>query len=477
MFEEARSWYRNRPQQQSHRERPRTILSVEWLEKRELLAGDTYTWNPPANAPNLNASTVTNWEKNGVQEVAGGTLPGNNPNDVVRLYGGPGWNNSNITWDKSFKFSKLSLGFGYTGTETIENLSTTLDLTGAADGTAVDANGINSGYLIIQCEFITDTLQIDNNANIAAFSFKPVTVGNPNGTILIDGGITTICTGVYNKNSLINGALKIQGYSSVVDNGKTQLILDGKNTKIVVGTNALMQVYGGTGQTLISEGTAGNNDYIDVQNGGYLSYIGTGVTDTFTVPVWVEQGGYLKLSGGGTLYINAAEYGTNNVSLYLEGNFQSKNGTNLKPGKGMIGTSTSNVATLDSNTVTITVASGNPCELDGEVTIDTDIGTYGNLVVNCDTLDLGGTLQVHMSPDGGTCDELIVNGILNLNSNTSMLDPVLDGTPTTQPLSWLVIHASGGIEGQFSYIYPVNGVYYNGYNYPYDGDFTLYYGE
>jgi hypothetical protein len=456
------------------------------LEERWCPSGDTYRWNPGTD--NNNASNPANWQKlvNGqyVQQGANGTLPGQNgqsPDDEVDLYGFPVANGKDINWDKSFTFSKLMVGFGYNGTETIGPNGVTLDITGAADGTAVGADGFGGspGYLKVTFADSAGIFQIDGNSKIASFTFQP-SPGKISGTVLIDGGTTTICTGTYSTSSTLNGTLKIQGsVTAVEDKGKTQLVLDGNNSTIKVGNNALLQVDGGTGNTLISEKTAGNNDYIDVQNGGYLTYIGSaGVTDTFTAPVWVEQGGNMKLSGGGNLAITGAEQGTQNVSLYLEGNFQSVGGvTKLLP-TSMTATSTSSVATLDSNTLTITVASGNPCTVDGTLSIDTTIGTYGSIVFNCDTLDFGGTLIVHVSgPNSGTCDELIVNGVLNLDSNLSMLDAVLDDTPNYPPQeSWLVIYASGGISGSFSYIYPVNNMHYQEYNYPDYGDLTLYYG-
>ncbi len=123
----------------------------------------------------------------------------------------------------------------------------------------------------------------------------------------------------------------------------------------------------------------------------------------------------------------------------------------------MIATSTSSVATLDNQTATIAVASGYQCTIDGSLAIDTTSGTYGELVVDCDTLDFGGTLVVHLSgPNDGECDELVVNGILDLDSG-SELDPPIDGdTSNSNGYTYTVISASGGIENSFSYVYPIN---------------------
>ncbi len=222
MFETLKCWYRNRQQQQPSRPRARIILSVEWLEKRQLLSGDQYLWNP-GNVNKL-ASNPANWEKfvngNWVQQGANGTLPGQggqSPYDIVDLYGDH--SQSDITWDKSFTFSKLVSGFGYTGTEYIENLSTTLDVTGKADGTAVGADGFggNPGLLNVEFEYTSDILQIDGNSNIAVFSFKPE--GSSRGTVLIDGGTTNICTGTLSQNSVLNGTIKIQGLAAIEDKG------------------------------------------------------------------------------------------------------------------------------------------------------------------------------------------------------------------------------------------------------------------
>lgn len=169
----------------------------------------------------------------------------------------------------------------------------------------------------------------------------------------------------------------------------------------------------------------------------------------------------MKLSGGGNLSITGAEQGTHNYSLYLEGNLRSIDGkTKVLPvGKGMFATPTSTIASLDSNTLTIDVASGNPCEIDGTVTIDTSSGTYGDIVVDCDTLVFGGTLIAHLSgPSSGVNDELIVNGVLDLTS-TSELDTPIDGTASNGN-TWTVLTASGGIENQFSYVYPITNLHW-----------------
>lgn len=250
--------------------------------------------------------------------------------------------------------------------------------------------------------------EVDSNATIAAFAFNPAVVGGAQGTFLIDGGTTTICTGTYNVNSVFAGTLDIsnynEGYTTTMleDKGKTPLVLVGNNTTIQIGTYATMQVDGGAGTTLISDNQAGNNDYI-WDNGGNLNYLGqAGVTDTFTAPVLVGSAAVFSLNGGGggTLLINGSEQGTSNYSLYSSGKIELSNSISLKTGSGMNCTSISQVATLDSSTDTITVASGNPCIMDGTVLIDTDTGTWGQLVVNCDTLDFDGTLQVDV--DGET---------------------------------------------------------------------------
>ncbi len=243
--------------------------------------------------------------------------------------------------------------------------------------------------------------------------------------------------------------------STLVDQGQGPLTLRGTNTTIQLAT-ARMEVDGGAGMTLISEGTAGQNDYIDVQNAGQLNYLGKGgVTDTFTAPVLVENGGNFSLDGGGggTLAINGKEQGTNNVSLYCAGGLTLANGITLKASNGINATSISIVATVDTSTCTIAVASGNPCVMDGLVQIDAPgetYNTYGTLVVDCDTLDFDGTLVINCKGDpSGICDELVVNGALNLEGD-STLNVGVDGTDYVLNETWVFITSTGGGIGQFA---------------------------
>lgn len=350
---------------------------------------------------------------------------------------------------------------------------------------SLSADGFQPGLLIVKFADNTGQFEVDSDASIGAFSFNPPVVGGQPGTFVINGGTTTINSGTFwNKNSIFDGTLKVTNNNEgsnptkLEDKGQTQLVLVGNNTTIQVEPYGTFQVDGGAGKTLISESVPGSNDYINV-NGGELVYQGkAGVTDTFTVPVSVGSSGNFSLDGGGggTLAINGSEQGTNNVSLYSSGNINLSNLINLKLGAGMNATSVSHVASLDSQTETITVASGSPCIIDGTLQIDTNSGTYGQFVFNCDTLNFGGTLEVALSgPNNGVCDQLVVNGILDLDPSSSILDASLNGSGS-YPESWIVINSSGGIENQFAYIDPINSVYYMGYNYPSYGEFTLYYG-
>jgi hypothetical protein len=84
MLKQLKSWF-GKSKTQSRRPHPAVKLTLEVLEDRLCAAGDTYTWNP--GAVNVLANNAANWEKNGVQQAATGTLPGNNANDTVILDG------------------------------------------------------------------------------------------------------------------------------------------------------------------------------------------------------------------------------------------------------------------------------------------------------------------------------------------------------------------------------------------------------
>ena len=182
---QLQNWFRNRKSQQPRRPHRRIIPTLELLEERWCPAGDVYTWNPQNPLANLNASNPANWEKNGVQQGADGTIPGNSASDGVILNGLI--NNNNIVWDQYFQFSTLTLMGKYNGVETI---NTKLDLSGMNSGTSLIADGFGGtpGYLIVKFANSDGTFEVDNKATIAAFSFNPGAVG-----AALSGKILQLC--------------------------------------------------------------------------------------------------------------------------------------------------------------------------------------------------------------------------------------------------------------------------------------------
>lgn len=261
MLKQLQTWFRIRNQRQARRPRLRIIPILEPLEERWCPAGDMYIWTGNANQL---ASNPANWMKNNVQQGANGTIPGNNAGDQVTINGAI--SNSNIVWDQDFTFSTLYLIGQYSGWETINSK---LDLTGVTGNLSLGADGAGGlpGYLIVKFANSSGVFEIDNNAKIAAFSFNPGVVGGAQGTFLINGGTTTICTGTYNVNSVFAGNLDVSNVNEgetrtiLEDKGKTPLVLAGTNTIINIGNYATMQVDGGAGMTLISEQKAGSNNY------------------------------------------------------------------------------------------------------------------------------------------------------------------------------------------------------------------------
>lgn len=466
MLEQLKRWLR-KGKIQPRRPRQRIIPRLEPLEERWCPAGDTYTWNP--GAMNLLASNPANWMKNNVQQNANGTLPGqngNSPNDTVLL--DTNTSTKDIEWNQNFTFSTMNIKNNYLGDQTIDK-NVTVDLTGDNGSGALNAN---DGATLIFCADSTSTLKIEANSTISNFNFSPVGNNQVGGTLLIDGGQTVICNKAAGAS--LWGTVQVWD-STLVDQGQGQLKLLGNTTTIQIYT-ARMEVDGGAGKTLISENTPGQNDYIDVQNSGELDYLGKGgATDTFTAPVLVEDGGtfYLNGGGGGTLQINGKEQGTNNLSLSCDGTLNLANGITLKTSAGIKATSISTVATLDSSKCTITVASGNPCIMDGTVQIDSAPDSYGTLVVNCDTLNLDGTLMIAIDGvSSNTCDQLIVNGVLALGggSNLTILEDVSTGN---DPESWDIITSTGGAINGFGTSDAFEYNITDGPNEPSSGDYTL----
>lgn len=441
MFEQLKSWSSKRKQQKHRRPRPRTILNLEALEERWCPAGDTYTWNP-GNVNTL-ASNPANWEKNKVQQNANGSLPGANANDTVVLDGKT--SQKNIEWNQGFTFSTMNLTNAYIGDQIIDT-KVAVDLTGDNGSGSVNAA---AGALGVKFADNTGTLTIHDNSTIAAF-----TVFGASGTVAITGGKTTICTGAVKGTSEFGGTLKISD-ATLEDKGQTQLALIGGNTTIQI-DSANLQVDGGAGNTLISEDVAGSNDYIDVGNAGILTYLGkAGVTDTITTPVLVESGGTFTLNGGGggTLTVSGKEQGTNNVSVYSSGTINLSNGITLNASSGLQATSISHVATLDSQTESITVAHGYPCTIDGSLQIDTASGTFGHLTINRDTLNFDGTLTVAINgdSDAGQDDELTVVGVLDLGPDSVLNIEETPSTDSDGPEYWVLINTTAAqpINGNF----------------------------
>jgi hypothetical protein len=123
----------------------------------------------------------------------------------------------------------------------------------------------------------------------------------------------------------------------------------------------------------------------------------------------------------------------------------------------------------------ITVVTGNPCVVDGLVQIDTDTGTYGQLVFNCDTLDFDGSLEVGLDEGvSGTCDQLIVNGTLALGAN-SFLNVEVNGAFTNEPETWTILTSTGGTIAPFGYSNAFEQNLVDQPNEPYAGDYSLAY--
>lgn len=422
------------------------------LEGRVLLAADVYTWNPQAGSTAANLSQ--NWQLNGVQQVAGANLPGKNSTDVVAFNGG--LSNAPIEWNQNFKFSTMSLGLtggrnaAYTGLQTLDT-DVTVELSDADGNWCL--NSSTGSTLNLYFGSGATVFQIDGNATINNMALS----GHPTGQFIINGGTTTIAqsggyTDTIGVNFVINknGTLDDQSYNS----------LKFTNSGVQIAVEGTMYVYYGTGTgiTLIDNGGM-SNDYINV-NGGYLQYNGSGnvTNDTFTVPVYVQNGGTFQLTispgqpnGGKLIVQDGSQYQFPNNSLesvYMTGPTSSVQlaywdtlecDNDYYQANGTLETTDATTCTLQDGSQ----SKGTATIAGGVVWIDTLQNSYGELDVNAATLNFGGNLTV--SINGTTSDDndwLSVSGTINLQASSTLY--VFVYGQAAQGNSWIIIQDESG---------------------------------
>jgi hypothetical protein len=260
------------------------------IVEKEQNAADTLRWNP---CMGKNSSTVQNWYDvtQGFQLQAGARGP--NPSSPIQFDNaaadGPKISNAPIYWNQSVTVASISLT-QYTGQQTIYK-DVAVESKGA-NGTSLSMDG--ASILAVVFADASSVFQIDNNATITNMGI----IGSfANGQFVIAGGTTMIglqSSGAPYTDKIgvqfnINpgATLSDQGYNELTFQANGAVINDYGTMKVGYGT--------GAGSTLIDNAGFGNN-YINV-DGGTLTYFGAGgVTDTFNVPVYVQNAGTFSLT-------------------------------------------------------------------------------------------------------------------------------------------------------------------------------------
>jgi|SRR5579884_214183 len=293
---------------------PHRLMQAQPLTGSGSTSGDTYQWDPGVGyveyglgsggggyvsthiytPKNLLAGNPVNWLKDGnVQVVPLGqspTVPGNKPGDIAVLgYGSAGAAGLEpIEWNGNFTFSTLELENGYAAEETLDN---NMELTGVVNSTslAMDGNPGTKLYLYFPNGV---TIKADKNETITNMTLA----GFANGVYEIAGGTTTIAPSPgYQERTGVN--ITIDKGATLNDESYNSLQFT--NSGLVINVYGTMKVGYGTGTGLLLMDNNGyENNYINV-SGGALNYYGAGdVTDTFTVPV--------KVTDGGTFYLGVS---------------------------------------------------------------------------------------------------------------------------------------------------------------------------
>jgi hypothetical protein len=239
---------------------------------------------------------------------------------------------------------------------------------------------------------------------------------------------------------------------------------------LVFGNNAL-QIYvagemdvkygNGATNTLIDKGVY-SNDYINVV-GGTLSYLGSaGVTNTFTVPVWVQNGGTFSVSvggdpssGGKLVVIDGSNYmfpNNSKESVYMQdasSSVQLSFGYTLECDDDYYQAG-GTLVTTDGSTCTLqdgSTGNGTANIVGDGLSIDsTGAGTgYGKLNVNATKLNFSGTLYVAI---GTTQQGQSVNDLLNVTGTTNLqgaaLHVTVNNAPPPQGSKWVIIQDGAG---------------------------------
>lgn len=444
-----------------------------------------YTWYP-ANG-SFSASVATNWLLDGASQVGNPnpSTPGPLDNVIFRgdLNGTNNTSNAQIIWDgnKTWKFASMKLGMpndqnggtAYAQQQRVAS-NTAVEVSGDATGTSLYTNSPTS-KLFVNFADQSSVFSIDANATITNMKLN----GDFRAKFNINGGTTLIGLdagmGQPAYADTFGVDLVVGSGATLIDKSYTPLKFD--NSFVYLMIQGEMDVYygTGTGATLIDiNGNA--NDAIDV-NGGTLKYEGGGgITDTFTAPVKVENDGtfmvfsYPTQRTNATLIVSGAYPGyTHGASVYLTDPVPVAQASSIQLSESAtlvcVNDYYQDAGDLETTDITHCVlqdgasGGGTATIAGGELYVDTQKGTYGELDVN-GSLNFAGTY--YASVDGtkggvGNCDLLNVTGTTNLQGS-SLYVIVNNVTQQPQGKQWVIVQDPEGknIQGDFAKPITVN---------------------
>ncbi|HEY7425666.1 MAG TPA: hypothetical protein VH682_15655 [Gemmataceae bacterium] len=448
---------------------------------------DIYTWDPTqvGSDGNYLASDPQNWLLNGQEQTSQGTTPGYKSTDIAQFDGDI--SNAPIEWNQDFTFSTMVLGpqggGSYTGQQTID-MGDTVELTGIdVGGSSVsmdDGSSLNVAFgsstpsmpldgaakapsTAIPAVVVDPVLKLDGGSTWDHFDFT----GDPMAQVIFNGGTTRM--GLEATDTANVGVqLVINKGATLRDLGFIPLTLTASNLVIKVNGGEMDAYFGtGNGITLVQLGKDAQGDYFtgcyfDV-NGGTLKYIGiAGRKDTFAIPVLVENSGTFSVttttgSSGGWLIVTGQVQQTQKDSVYVKdrGGVSLSNSTTLECDEdyrqdgGNLSTSDNTKCTLQDGQN----GKGTAVIAGGIVQIAAKSKDYGELDVNCSTLDFAGEYIPRI--DGGAAnkqDLLKVNGTMSIDQTKAMLSVTIVGDPKKN-LQWTIINATNNLQR-----FPINNL-------------------
>jgi hypothetical protein len=283
-----------------------------------------------------------------------------------------------------------------------------------------------------------------------------ILAGDPTGTFMLNGGTMSIdpSPGVYTEN--VGARLYVNAKATLSYHSYDTLLFTNDNLEIDV-VGKMNTYYGSNPNNTLISSNGYKGDDIFVEDGGVLNYWGNGgVTDTFTVPIFLQNGS-LNLSAasnqgvtdGGKLIVQDGSGYTfpngSKESVYVEdpsSTVKLSHGATLVADNGYY-QSDGTLETTDTTTCTLVDNSGTTTIAGGSVIVAATTNSYGVLNVTTTNLKLNGSLTVAIAGNTGnpgTSDKFNVSGTLTLQPASS-LNVYVNGQPVGGN-TWIIINSN-----------------------------------